>query len=205
MSAPIHALEYVLAAIILLRLSGKKTLSQMTPGEVVIILGLGTVLVHPLKNKNEWMSLYHGTLIVISLLIFYYLFLFFPNIRRLFLGNPIILIKDGEMVMKNLKKTTMSVDELKMRLRIKKVNDVSKVRMATLEVSGDIGIELYPDNTPITKKDLENFKIEMLQLLRTNAPQQPFLYQAANMNDKGNLFDEVTHIHEPIKPEDTIK
>ncbi|WP_407271831.1 hypothetical protein [Radiobacillus sp. PE A8.2] len=65
----VQATIYFVAAVTLLRIGGKRTISQATPSEVAIMIGIGTVLVHPLKSESSWISIYHGALIVLGLLI----------------------------------------------------------------------------------------------------------------------------------------
>ncbi|WP_171016995.1 DUF421 domain-containing protein [Pseudalkalibacillus caeni] len=154
----IQALIYFGGALILLRIGGKRTLSRMTIGEVVIMLGIGTVLIHPLKTKDSWLSLYHGALIILGLIIISFLQIHFPKIKNLILGQPTLLIENGEINRKNLKKARMSDEELEMMLRINKINDMSKVKNATLEISGKIGVELLPQHSFATQKDIEEVK-----------------------------------------------
>ncbi|MRH43915.1 DUF421 domain-containing protein [Aquibacillus halophilus] len=195
MPAWIQAILYITAAIVLLRFSGKRTLSQMTPGEVVIMIGIGTVLVHPLKSDNSWITIYHGGLIVLGLIVISLLIINIPALRKWILGEPLLLIKNGEILLPNLKIARMSVDELKMRLRIKKVNEVSKVMKATLEVSGDIGLELFPEHNYVTKKDFENFRQEVLSRLNPNN-QDVFKYKPPLNQKQSNLFNQVEKVQD---------
>lgn len=186
---PVEAVLYVVSAIVLLRLSGKQTISQMTPGEVVIMIGLGTVLVHPLKTENPWLSIYHGALIVLVLIIVYYVLMYVPAIKKLLTGKPLLLIKDGRILKKNLKKARMTTDELNMRLRIKQINQLSKVKRATLEVSGDLGLELNADDNYATKKELEDLKKELLKKIENpTTTHPPFKYEKQQSK---NLFDDI--------------
>lgn len=195
MSTPIQAVLYILSALILLRLSGKKTMSKMTPSEVVIMIGIGTLLVHPLKVKNSWLSIYHGALIIIGLIIYSFILLYFPVVKQIVMGNPILLIQDGKVIITNLKKARMTLDELKMRLRIKKINDISKVRMATLEVSGELGIELFPDDSFVTKKEFNQLKEAINLYLETNN-ESSFNHHTnlQSIRESNNLFDQVKHL-----------
>jgi uncharacterized membrane protein YcaP (DUF421 family) len=194
----IQAIIYLIGAIIFLRISGKRTISQMTPSEVAIMIGIGTVLAEPLKSKSPWISLYHGALIITGLLLLSHLQLYFPKVQKWIMGEPLILIKNGKIIYKNLQKSRMTVDELKMKLRIKKVTDISKVKSATLEVSGDLGVALYVEQSFATKKDIEDLKkaIEMIG----NKLNAPMVFYSPPNDPQKNLFAQV----EKVQEDDTL-
>lgn len=188
----LQAIIYFLAAIVLLRIGGKRTISQMTTSEMVIMIGLGTVLVHPLKSESSWISVYNGTLIMGGLIIVSLLQIYVPKSKKWIMGEPITVIKDGEILRENLKKTRVPEDEFKMKLRIKKINDITKVKTATFEVSGELGVELYPDYTYATKKDIEDVKyaIKMLgQKMNT-----PMTFYTPPTDSNKNLFNQVKEV-----------
>ena len=190
----IEAIIYLLATIILLRFAGKRTISQATPSEVVIMIGIGTVLVHPLKSEDAWTSVYHGSLIVLGVIIVEILQIYRPRVIKWIMGEPIVLIRDGEVLKENLKKARIPEDELKMKLRIKKINDITRVRTATLEVSGDIGVELNDNYSNATKKDIEEVKkaIEMIG----DKIGCPIVFYSPPSNPKENLFNQVEKVQE---------
>ncbi|WP_078543085.1 DUF421 domain-containing protein [Litchfieldia alkalitelluris] len=138
MAGWIQAIIYFVSAVILLRLGGKRTISQATPGEVVIMIGIGTVLVHPLKSEDSWISVYHGALIISGIILLSLLQIYVPKLKKYIMGEPMLLVKDGQILHENLRKARIPEDELKMKLRIKKINDITKLQSATLEVSGDL-------------------------------------------------------------------
>lgn len=64
----------------------------------------------------------------------------FPVLHRLFHPKPKILIKDGEMQRKNMKKELIAEEELKGKLRRQGVGEISKVRKAYVESDGQISV-----------------------------------------------------------------
>ncbi|WP_456276691.1 DUF421 domain-containing protein [Bacillus sp. AK128] len=196
MPAWIQAIIYLVATLLLLRLAGKRTLSQATPGEVVIMIGIGTVLVHPLKSEDSWISVYHGALIVAGVILVSLLQIYVPNIKKYIMGEPIVLVSEGHVLQGNLKKARITEDELKMKLRIKQINDMTKLKSATLEVSGDLGIEMSTENTFATKKDIEDLKkaIEMIGS-KVGSPTMNQT-QPSNSNSNQNLFQQVEDVQD---------
>lgn len=194
MPSVLQAIIYFVAALILFRVGGKRSISQMTPSEAVIIIGIGTVLVHPLKSTDIWISVYHGGLIMLGLLIVSLLQIYLPRTKKWTMGEPILLIKEGQILRQNLKKARIPEDELKMMLRLKKVNDVSKVKSGSFEVNGELGLELYPEYTYATKKDIEDLK-QAIQLIGSQLNAKSVFYTPATPKEQ-NLFKQVEKAQE---------
>ncbi|PRX27165.1 uncharacterized protein DUF421 [Orenia metallireducens] len=190
----LKAIIYFIGAIILLRLGGKKSISQSTPAEVAIMIGIGTVLVHPLKSEDPLMAFYGGALIVSGLIITSFIEIYLPKIKNWIIGQPVELIKDGEILEKNLIKSMMTVDELKMKLRIKKINNILKIKSAVLEANGDLSIEANPQQSYATKEDIEEIKKAIKQIATKLNTSVNF---STSINDhKLNLFNQVEEVQE---------
>ncbi|WP_226035283.1 DUF421 domain-containing protein [Aquibacillus saliphilus] len=194
MEGLIQAIIYIVAANILLRFAGKRTISQSTPSEVVIMIGIGTVLVHPLKSEDPWVSVYHGVLIVVAIIIVSILQIYLPKFQKWNMGEPLIIVKDGEILQKNLKKARITVDELKMKLRIKKVNDLTKLKCVTLEVSGDIGIEFLEKHSFATQKEVDDLK-KAIQMIG-DIVGSPVVFYTPPTDPGKNLFNQVEEVQE---------
>ena len=63
------ALLIFLAAIMLLRIAGKRVLAETTVSEAVLRISIGAVLIQPLALKNEWEAMYAGTLLIIGIVL----------------------------------------------------------------------------------------------------------------------------------------
>jgi uncharacterized membrane protein YcaP (DUF421 family) len=125
-------------------------------------------------------------------------------------GKAQIVIDNGTLHEKNLKKLRLTVDQLEMQLREKSVSKISDVKWATLEPNGQLGFELKPEAQPVTKKDFEEFKQTMIklvpstsQLAHINEIVSLLNKQLTNQSPDGkDLFEEVknnVHIKEPPK------
>lgn len=64
----------------------------------------------------------------------------FPSLRRLIEPAPLQLIRDGRMLRRNMRKELVSSEELQAKLREQGVDDVSQVRSAFMESSGEISV-----------------------------------------------------------------
>jgi uncharacterized membrane protein YcaP (DUF421 family) len=61
-------------------------------------------------------------------------------IRRLIEPPPLLLVRNGEMLRRNMRKESISEDELRAQLREKGVDDMSSVRKAFLESDGRVSV-----------------------------------------------------------------
>jgi uncharacterized membrane protein YcaP (DUF421 family) len=68
--------------------------------------------------------------------------------RKLLCGKPVILIENGNILQKNLRRTGVTLDELSGHLRQKDVLDIQAVQYAILETDGNLSVFPYPQLRP---------------------------------------------------------
>jgi uncharacterized membrane protein YcaP (DUF421 family) len=65
--------------------------------------------------------------------------------------SPVDLVKNGQILQKNLKKVYVTIDDLLAQLRLKKVHNLSEVAAAVLEPMGELSVLKTPESSPITR------------------------------------------------------
>ena len=75
------------------------------------------------------------------------------RLRKLLCGKPVILIENGKINQRNLKRTQVTLDELSSHLREKDVLDIQTVQYAILETNGNLSVFQYPSELPANAKD----------------------------------------------------
>lgn len=152
-------IEWILRAIIaffflvvVAKLLGQRTISQLRILDFVIALVIGNIIAHPLSDEHLGLK---GSMITTIVLVVLYLCGIFgilksPFLRRILNNSPIIVVQNGEILYKGLKKARISIDELLEELREEKVADVKKVALAIWEADGKISVFLHPKYEPIT-------------------------------------------------------
>ncbi|MTI84233.1 MAG: DUF421 domain-containing protein [Firmicutes bacterium] len=75
--------------------------------------------------------------------------------RKLVEGEPIVIIQNGKIFEKNMKKSRYNVDDLMMQLRVKNVFDLGEVEFAILEGNGQLSVLKKSQYLPATPKDLK--------------------------------------------------
>src|SRR5690625_5227426 len=124
------------------RIMGKKQLSQLTFFDYCVGITIGPIAAtmsvdQNVKISNGIVSLVIWGLFPISLAIFGLKsrkFLHFTD------GKPAIIIKEGKVLDKSMKKNHLAIDELMMLLREKNIFKISDVEMAVLETNGELSI-----------------------------------------------------------------
>ncbi|MGM7722291.1 DUF421 domain-containing protein [Metabacillus sp. Hm71] len=172
----------VFAGTVLLRIAGRKTISQMTLAETVIMIAIGTLLIQPVAGKNIWTTFLIGAVLVVTLLIMEFIQIKSDKFEKMITGKAKVVIENGNFDEKNLRKLRLSVDQLEMKLRQNSVSKISDVKWATLEPNGQLGFELKDEAKPVTKKDFEDFKQTIVNLIPSNA-------QLTHINEILNLLN----------------
>jgi uncharacterized membrane protein YcaP (DUF421 family) len=156
-AANIVAMGFVLVAAgtVLLRLSGKKSVSELTLASTVVLFMLGEILSAPLMSDSLWETVLAIAACLAALVLLELLQFKMSWLRRLLTGGPMKLIENGRIVEANLRKLRMSNEELAMRLREQNAQRVKDVQTATMETNGKVTVELKPHAKPVTVGDLE--------------------------------------------------
>ena len=141
--------------IAVIRLMGKREIGQMEPTEFVVTMLVADLATIPMQEDG--IPLHTGIIPLVTVLILEYglslLSLRSVLVRKILCGKPVILIENGKLLQKNLKKTRVTLDELKGHLREKDVLDLKSVQYAILETNGNLSVFPYPKEKPASAKD----------------------------------------------------
>ncbi|QSF46627.1 DUF421 domain-containing protein [Paenibacillus tianjinensis] len=179
----------VVVGIILLRIAGRKSISQMSIATTVIMISIGTTIVQPIANHELWKAVGSATVFILSLLLIEYLQLKYNWLEKLLSGKSKTVIENGQINVHNLRAIRMSVDQLEIRLREQGISSFKDVKTATLEPNGQLGYELMRHAKPVTIGELER----MLGL----KPQ--------DKKEQGPLFKEVIQDHHESGVDSTLQ
>lgn len=188
----------VIGGTLLLRIAGRKSISQMTLAQTVIMIGIGSLLVQPLAGENVWRTLAVGGVLVLTLFILELLQVKSDKVEKMITGKSKVLIENGVLKEKNMLKLRMTVDQLEMNLRQQNVSKISDVNWATLEPNGQVGFELKKEARPVTNKDFQSLQqdvqklVQLFNLNTTTAQNPPAIQQ--------DLFSEIEKKSHKIDP-----
>ena len=197
------AVLIVLSGTLLLRIAGRKSISQMTLAQTVIMIGIGSLLIQPVAGKNIRTTLAVVGTLVLTLIVMEYAQIKSDRIEKIITEKSKILIENGTLNEKNLKKLRFTVDQLEMKLRQQNVTKISDVQWATLEPNGQVGYELKQEAQPVTKKEFQLLQQDIQQvrqLLDSTFAMQ--IQQHAQPKNQQDIFSEVamnSHTNKPPK------
>ena len=144
-----------LVLILSIRMMGKRQIGQMEASEFVVIMLVANLASIPMQDAA--IPLYSGLLPILVVLgmelALSGLILRSVWVRRFFCGKPVILIENGKILLENLRRTRVTLDELIGHLRQKDVLDVQAVQFAILETDGSLSVFPYPQERPATAKE----------------------------------------------------
>lgn len=181
----------ITVGVLLLRTSGRKSISQMTIAQTVVMISIGSIIIQPIIETSVWKTIGASTIFILFLILMEFLELKFNWFEKFLSGKSIVVIEDGQLLHTNMKKIRLSVDALEMRLRQLGISSIQDIKTATIEVNGQLGFELKRHARPVTIGDLEQLFGELLKQQST----QP----------KSNLFEEVVDGHHHSPPRDNLQ
>jgi uncharacterized membrane protein YcaP (DUF421 family) len=146
------------AGFLLLRVTGKKAVSQMHIFDLLYIFVLTNIISTPVEDTKMGKALIYAVIIVIFYKILIRLSLN-NKLRWILYDRPTVLIRNGDIDRKGLKKVRMPMNELLSHLRVKGFTDTKNIAMATMEETGSISIIPKAEYRPVQPNDL-NLRIQ---------------------------------------------
>ena len=141
--------------IAVIRLMGKRQIGQMEPSEFVVTMLAANLAAIPMEDSG--IPLYSGVVPIVTVLgvelVLSALSMKSTKLRKILCGKPVILVENGNILQKNLKKTRITLDELTGHLREKDVLDLQAVQYAILETNGNLSVFPYPKEKPASAKE----------------------------------------------------
>ncbi len=148
------ALYLVLIAVV--RLMGKRQIGEMEPSEFVVTMLVANLAAIPMQDGG--IPLYSGLVPILTVLgtelVLSALCLQSVPFRRLMCGKPVILIENGKILLENLRRTRVTLDELTELLRQSNILRPETVQYAILETNGNLSVFPYPKYKPAPAMDI---------------------------------------------------
>lgn len=144
------AIVLVIEAVLLLRIAGRKSISQMTLAQTIVMIAIGTIIVEPIMQDSVIKTIISTIVFVGVLILFEYIQLKSNAFEKLITGKSKIIIHNGKLNVKELKRLRLTVDQLEMRLRNIGVSKIEDIKTATIEPNGLLGYELNEEAKPLT-------------------------------------------------------
>ncbi|MFX3673858.1 MAG: DUF421 domain-containing protein [Paenisporosarcina sp.] len=153
------------ALFIIVFISGRNSINQLTPFHLVFVMVLGDFLGNAVYEEvvNLLHFLYAVGLWTLLMLSLEFLTQKVKATRSVLVGNPSIIIRNGLFDRKLLKKNRLDINQISSLLRQKDVFSVREVKFGILEANGQLSILKKSDYEQPTKQDF-NFSSDIVDL-----------------------------------------
>jgi len=140
MDIVLRAVALYAFVIFVIRVIGRRELSSMTPFDLVLLIILGDAIQQGLTQDDYSVTgavLAVGTIATLQVATSYLSFRF-PPMRKVFQGQPIVLVDHGKFVHRNLRRERMTEEEVAEEARQQQIATIDQVDWAILEANGSI-------------------------------------------------------------------
>lgn len=157
----IRCLLSLVTLFLVTKMLGKKQVSQLSLFDYVVGISIGNFAAEmTINTESQYLN---GIVAVVLFGVVAYLVdvLTMKSIilRRYFMGVPTLVIQNGKLLKKNLKKINFDVNDLLEECRGNGYFDISEIEFAIMEANGKISLLPKGEYKPLTVKDM-NLKIE---------------------------------------------
>jgi uncharacterized membrane protein YcaP (DUF421 family) len=135
------AVAFVLIAVVT-RLIGRRELSGLEPFDIILLVVLGDLVQQGVTQSDyslTGMVLVIATLAVLTVALSWLGFRI-GGLRQLLEGTPLVLIEDGRVIDRNLRRERIRIEEVAAAARAQGLASLEDVRFAILETNGTISI-----------------------------------------------------------------
>lgn len=181
----LRAVSSLVTLFLVTKMLGKKQVSQLSLFDYVIGISIGNFAAEMTINleSNE----INGILAVIIFGFFAYLVSYLTmksmSMRRFFMGTPTVIIQNGKILEKNLKKVKFDINDMLEEIRSNGYFDLSQVEYALMEANGKLSILPKAEYRPLTPKDMK-IKVQSEGLCANIIIDSKIMYKNLEIMDK---------------------
>lgn len=149
--------------LIIFRLMGKREIGELSVLDLVVFIMLGEMAVIAIENmdKSIWHQLVPMVLIMVIQIALSIVSLKSQRIRHILEGEPAIIVREGKIDEKQMRKQRYNMDDLLMQLREQSIGDIRDVEYAILEPSGRLSV-FEKQKSKKSKNDTPLFSIPLI-------------------------------------------
>ncbi|MFD0795414.1 DUF421 domain-containing protein [Mucilaginibacter litoreus] len=148
--------------VLVIRISGKRTLSKMNAFDFIVTIALGSCLASICLSKDVALAegaVVFSTLIGLQFLITW-LSVRFNRVKVIVGGQPVLLLYKGELLSQVIRKERITIQEINVACRASSIANINDVEAIVLETTGDITVIskfTSKQDSPATLKDVLRF------------------------------------------------
>ena len=122
------------------RAVGRRELSSMEPFDMILLVVIGDLVQQGVTQSDYSLTGATTVISTIALLTVFTAWLSYRvrRLRPVLEGEPVVLVVDGEVLDRNLRRERMTREELAAEARLQQISSLDDVRFAVLETNGKI-------------------------------------------------------------------
>jgi uncharacterized membrane protein YcaP (DUF421 family) len=126
--------------LLLTRIIGRRELASLQPFDLILLIILGDAVQQGLTQDDYSLTgsfLAVGTIAVLQVFVSWIGYRF-PRARPVLEGTPIVVVEDGALIERNLRRERLDPEEVAEAARLEGIAHLSEVKWAVLETTGKI-------------------------------------------------------------------
>jgi uncharacterized membrane protein YcaP (DUF421 family) len=129
------------------RALGRRELSSLQPFDLILLIVIGDLIQSGVTQNDLSVTGVIMVLCTIGILqvVTSYLGFRFRRIRPILQGEPIVLVENGKLIERNMRRERLTLDDLAEKARLSEIASIDDIRWAVLETNGDISFIKQPD------------------------------------------------------------
>jgi uncharacterized membrane protein YcaP (DUF421 family) len=140
MDLALRAVFLFFVVFVLMRVIGRRELSSLSPFDLILLVILGDAIQQGLTQDDYSVT---GAIIVVTTFAILQVTVSFVGfrfrfLRRMLAGEPIVIVQDGRLIERNLKRERLTPEEVAAEARQHQIESLEDVKWAVLETNGAI-------------------------------------------------------------------
>lgn len=132
---------------VIMRITLRRTAGELSMLDFIFVLLVANGAADSMTGGS--IAVTNGVVIILTVIGWNYalnsLSWYFPVLQRLTAPPPLPVIRNGQMILRNMRKEFLTKDELMAQLREEGIEDISKVKAAHIEGDGNVSVITFDD------------------------------------------------------------
>jgi uncharacterized membrane protein YcaP (DUF421 family) len=122
------------------RALGRRELSTLQPFDLILLIVIGDLIQSGVTQNDLSVT---GVLLILCTIgslqvLTSYIGFRFRRVRPILQGEPIVLVENGKLIERNMRRERLTLDDLAEKARLSEIDSIDNLRWAVLETNGDI-------------------------------------------------------------------
>jgi uncharacterized membrane protein YcaP (DUF421 family) len=140
MDLVLRASAIYVVVLVFTRILGRRELSALQPFDLILLVVIGDLIQSGVTQNDMSMT---GVLLVLCTIGILQVLTSvvgfrFRRVRHLLEGEPLVLVRDGRIIDKNMRRERLDADDLAEKARLNGIASIDDVKWAVLETNGEI-------------------------------------------------------------------